>query len=191
MVLFAGYIGLQLVRFTQVPAITLQGDRVLVLTEDATTVVLRGTAGATAIVNVSGPDGTIIQSATADDAGAWVTELGVSKGRNDFTLIARDPDTGRESDALAGHRHGARRRRRRCRPIRWRPAASTAPGATPAPAATSDAATVASAAPLASVELLALDAPADGAAYENKLVTVRGTSDASLGDRDGRVGRRG
>jgi hypothetical protein len=176
--LFAGYIGLQLVRFTQVPQIGLEGDQVVRLAPDATSVVLRGTAGSMALINIAGPDGGIIQTASADDAGAWQAQLGVSKGRNDFTLTARDPDTGRESEPLAviamvpiGTELAT--------PDVAQPVASLTPGGgTPAPAAT-QAATIGTANPLSSVEALALASPTDGATLENKVLTVGGTSDAA------------
>ena len=175
--LFAGYIGLQLVRFTQVPQISLDGDRVVNLAPDATTVVLRGTAGSLALINISGPDGAIIQTAAADDSGAWQAQLGVSKGRNDFTLIARDPDTGRESEPLAVIAVvpvGAEL----ATPAAPSPAATPAPGSTAAPAPTLEA-TVSTANPLSSMEALDVASPADGARLENKVLTVAGTSDAA------------
>lgn len=98
--LFVGYIGLQLVRFSQVPAITLDGDRNMTLASDAGFVELKGTAGAGFAINVADASGSILVTVPADDAGAWSTELAVTKGRNDFTLVARDPATGRESDPL-------------------------------------------------------------------------------------------
>lgn len=176
-VLFAGYIGLQLVRFTQVPPITLEGDRLVRLAPDATTVMLRGTAGSLAIINISGPDGAIIQTASADDAGAWQAQLGVSKGRNDFTLVARDPDTGRESGPLAviamvpvGTDLAT--------PDATQPLMTPGPGATPAPVSTQDP-TVGTANPISSVEALAIASPADGARLENKVLTISGSSDAA------------
>jgi len=178
--LFAGYIGLQLVRFSQVPAITLEGDRFIRLPEDATTHLLRGTAGARAVINISGPNGGIIQTANADENGAWLSELGVSKGRNDFTLVARDPETSRDSAPLEVIVTVA---------VPATPAAALSAGASPAPAA-SPAATLAPGAtattpPLATVvpvgvtAVLAVAEPQDGATIQNELLDVRGTSDAA------------
>jgi cytoskeletal protein RodZ len=175
--LFAGYIGLQLVRFTQVPQLSLEGDRVVRLAPDATTVLLRGTAGSMALINVAGPDGSIIQTASADDAGAWQAQLGVSKGRNDFTLTARDPDTGRESEPLAVIAM-VPVDAELATPAPTQPAASLAPDATAAPVPT-QVATVGTANPLSSVETLALSSPNDGGSLENKVLTVAGTSDAA------------
>ena len=202
--LFAGYIGLQLVRFAQVPAITLEGDRVIRLPEDATKHILRGTAGARAVINIKGPDGAIIQSASADENGAWVSEVGVSKGRNDFTLIARDPDTARDSEPLevivtvavpatpspaiiagASPPSGASPP-----PVASPPPGTTAPPlATPGPVATAPS-TLApgttstpqpaiTPAPIAAAALLAVNEPQEGATVENRSLTVRGTSDAA------------
>lgn len=174
--LFAGYIGLQLVRFTQVPTISLDGDRVVRLAPDATMLVLRGTAGSLAVINVSGPDGTIIQTISADGDGAWEAQLGVSKGRNDFTFIARDPDTGRESEPLAVIAT-VPVTTDLATPAPATPAASLAPGATPAPQPTQEA-TVATANPLVSGETLTVDRPVDGATLENAVLGVSGASDA-------------
>ena len=168
-VLFAGYVGLQLVRFSQVPALTLDGDRVVRLAEDATTVTLRGTAGALAIIDIMGPDAKVLQTSSADDKGAWITELGVSKGRNDFTIVAHDPDTGRESSPLEATVIVSA-------PVTATPDATTRPGESAAPGGTG-----ATQAPgqsgTGTVAALAVEAPADGASIENQLLDVRGTSD--------------
>ncbi len=176
---FAGYIGLQLVRFTQVPAITVDGDRVVRLPAGASTVVLRGASGPSFLVNVAGADGAIIQTVTADDAGTWTAELGVSKGRNDFTLVARDPETGRESGSLSvivsvplG--------------TETPPPTTPAQGASPLAGATSPpavgpghaASPEAASPPVATTERLDLEAPVDGASIENQVLEVRGTTDA-------------
>jgi hypothetical protein len=191
--LFAGYVGLQLIRFTQVPAITIEGDRVIRLAEDATTVILRGTAGSRAVITISGPDQRVVQTATADEAGAWVTELGVSKGRNDFTLVARDPDTGRESaplglsaivpvpatptpDAVISPTATPDPDATPTPPPT--PAPTLAPGATPTPTPDPTPTPQATAAPVEGVATVAIAAPEAGAVVENDLVTVSGTSDA-------------
>ncbi len=99
-VLFAAYVGLQLVRFSQVPPIGLDGPQVVEMQPDAVTVILRGSAARRAVVNVRGVTGELLTTTTADDRGRWLVELGVGKGRNDFTLFARDPETGRDSAEL-------------------------------------------------------------------------------------------
>ncbi len=99
-VLFAGYIGLQLVRFSQVPAVRLDGAAVVELEPDATTVVVRGSAGPRAVIEVRGVTGELLTTSTAAEDGRWVVELGVGKGRNDFSLTAKDAETGRISDAV-------------------------------------------------------------------------------------------
>jgi len=188
---FAGYVGLQLVRFAQVPGITLQGDRIIRLPEDARTLLLRGGAGPQVDINISGPDGRIIQTSTADESGAWVTELGVSKGRNDFTLVARDPETDRESaplEVIATVPVPATPAPSLTPAPVVTPAPSLAPGATPTPVPTpapiitpgpgATTAPLATAGTVGVPSQLAVTAPAEGATIENEQLQVSGTSDA-------------
>jgi hypothetical protein len=201
--LFAGYIGIQLVRFSQVPEVAVQGDRVINLPPDATTVVLRGTAGPRAVISFAGPSGLVVASTSADEAGAWATELGVSKGRNDFTIVAKDADTGRESPpvqvtavvALPATPTPAPTPVPAETPIAATPVAVTpapqptptvtlAPGATATPVPPTTPTPAASPAPVttsgpAGTARLEIAAPADLASIENDLVRVAGSTDAS------------
>jgi hypothetical protein len=96
---FAGYVLLQLVRFTQNPAVVLDRPSVVELSPEATTFELSGTGTPGALVSVHGA-GDLLRTSTADEAGRWSVELPVSKGRNDFSVSARDPETGRETSPL-------------------------------------------------------------------------------------------
>lgn len=98
--LFAAYVAVQLMRFSQVPVIRLAGERIVELQPNAQTVLLRGTAGPRSVVSIRGATGELLTTTTADEEGAWLVELNVGKGRNDFTLVAKDPDTGRESEVV-------------------------------------------------------------------------------------------
>ncbi|MFN8622630.1 MAG: DUF4115 domain-containing protein [Chloroflexota bacterium] len=181
--LFVGYIGLQLVRFSQVPPITLQGDQNITLAEDATKVVLTGTAGANAAINISDAGDNILQTIPADENGGWVAELGVSKGRNDFTLVARDPDTGRTSDPLrvivtvpilVSPQPDT--------PTSDTPGASQVPATSSLPLVTTNLGTGHKATPIAlqsdPVAQIALTQPKDGMTILNDSATVSGTTDA-------------
>jgi hypothetical protein len=178
--LFAGYIGLQLVRFAQVPDVTLQGDRVMNLAPDARTVVLRGTAGPRAIINISGANGEIVRTTSADDTGGWFVELDVSKGQNDFTLVARDPDTGRESSPLpviAIVPVSATDDPPAGQGVPSTPAPAAAPGATPLGASPIDPKAILSPGHVAA--RLLVTSPSDRQALQNKALKVHGTTDAA------------
>jgi cytoskeletal protein RodZ len=177
---FAAYIGLQLVRFSQPQQLALDGPARLVLPAEATTFILRGTSGPRAIVNISDASGAPVKTASADDAGAWLAELAVSKGRNTFTIVSRDPETGRESQPLSVIADvpvpGA------SQPSSTpAPGQSGSPGATPGPGASGGMA--GSAGPGASAlppgaARLELSQPADGARVKDGAIGVLGTSDA-------------
>ncbi len=89
-VAFVGYIGLQLVRFTQDPDISLNGPSIRQLQPGAERLVLSG----------SGTDD-LFRTTTADARGEWTLDLPVAKGRNDFTIITTDAETARESEPLS------------------------------------------------------------------------------------------
>jgi cytoskeletal protein RodZ len=96
---FVGYIGLQLVRFTQNPEISLNGPSIRQLQPGAERVVLSGTGTPNALVTARGTDDTF-RTTTANPRGEWTLDLPVAKGRNDFTIITTDAETARESDPL-------------------------------------------------------------------------------------------
>jgi cytoskeletal protein RodZ len=96
---FVGYVGLQLLRFSQNPEITLDGPSVRRLNPDASSVVLAGTSAANARVTATGASD-LERTTTADESGDWTIELPVGKGRNDFTVTSTDLETGRDSIGL-------------------------------------------------------------------------------------------
>ena len=96
---FVGYIGLQLVRFTQNPEISLNGPSIRQLQPGAERVVLSGGGTPHALVTATGAD-ELFRTTTANDRGDWTLDLPVSKGRNDFTIITTDAETARESEPL-------------------------------------------------------------------------------------------
>jgi cytoskeletal protein RodZ len=97
--LFVGYIGLQLVRFTQNPSVVLNGPSIRQLQPGADRLMLSGTGTPNAVVTATGADD-LVRTTTASPRGAWSLDLPVSKGQNDFTIISTDVQTARESEPL-------------------------------------------------------------------------------------------
>jgi cytoskeletal protein RodZ len=97
-VAFVGYLGIQFLRFAQVTpiALTYPADRISQI--DAESIVLEGTSGPGSLVTITG-SASALYNATANDEGEWQSEVELARGPNEFTIVARDPVTGRESDA--------------------------------------------------------------------------------------------
>ena len=159
---FVGYVGLQLVRFTQNPEISLNGPSVRQLQPGATRIVLSGGGTPNAQVTVTGTDD-LFRTTTASNRGSWTLDLTVSKGRNDFTVITTDMQTARDSEPL--------------RVIVTVPVVAALDGtARTAPALPAGAQTVdLSGTPSAEV---VLTSPSKGQKTKNGRVKVEGTSDA-------------
>ncbi len=96
---FVGYVGLQLVRFTQNPEITLTGPAIRQLQPGAQFVLLNGGGSADAEITATGADD-LLRQTTADGRGQWSLSLPVTKGDNHFTILASDPETARDSAPL-------------------------------------------------------------------------------------------
>jgi cytoskeletal protein RodZ len=97
--LFIGFIGWQVFRFLQLPALGVTQPAALVTEVDAERYTFAGTAGPSSEVQIQGPDGRVYTT-EANDGGRWSAEVELSKGRNDFTIVATDPETGRPSDPV-------------------------------------------------------------------------------------------
>jgi len=99
-VVVVGYVATQLVRFSKPPTITVTDPSTAVVTVDdsATTYTLRGTTnpGATVSVTIPGRDQPI--QVTADANGSWTVDVELRRGRNEFSVTATDPDTGKQAD---------------------------------------------------------------------------------------------
>jgi hypothetical protein len=95
-----GYVGLQLVRFTQNPEITLSGPAIRQLQANTPFVTLRGGGTPNALITANGTDTALVRNANADASGAWSLSLEVNKGENHFTITGQDPETARSSDPL-------------------------------------------------------------------------------------------
>ena len=100
---FAVYIGVQLVRFAKPPtiAVTTPATAVVEVGEDTTTYTLKGTsiAGATVTIEEAGREQPYRVSADSD--GRWTAEVQLRRGRNEFTVAAVDPETGKPSESTA------------------------------------------------------------------------------------------
>jgi hypothetical protein len=96
---FVGYVGLQLVRFTQNPEITLNGPAIRQLQPGAQFVQLSGSGAEGIQITATGAD-ELVRQATADSRGQWILSLPVTKGDNHFTILGTDPQTARDSAPL-------------------------------------------------------------------------------------------
>jgi hypothetical protein len=101
---FVGYVGLQLVRFTQNPEISLSGPAIRQLQPGSDFVTLRGSGTPLSAVTATGVDtgeaDQIVRTANADASGSWSVVLPVNKGENHFTVVGKDPETARDSNPL-------------------------------------------------------------------------------------------
>jgi hypothetical protein len=157
---FLGYVGLQLVRFTQNPEITLHGPAQRSLASDQENLVIVGSAAGNADITATGA-GEFQRATVAGASGSWTLNLPVSAGQNDFTIFATDAETGRDSEpvnVIATVRIDE----------------TTTPGAVATPALPAGA-SVAAGEP--SAEII-LTSPAKGTVANNGRVKVEGTSDA-------------
>ncbi|MDQ3937998.1 MAG: helix-turn-helix domain-containing protein, partial [Chloroflexota bacterium] len=96
---FVAYIGVQMMRFIETPAVSLTNPRSLVSQVEAESIVLSGASGPGALVTIHGPGGLLLNT-TADEKGSWSREVPLSRGQNDFTVVANDPVTRRDSPEL-------------------------------------------------------------------------------------------
>ncbi len=94
---FVGYVGLQLVRFTQNPDLTISGPAIRQLPADSQFVEVHGGGTPEAEITATGPFGNV-RVATANDAGSWSLDLPVNAAENRYVIVAQDPETGRDSE---------------------------------------------------------------------------------------------
>jgi cytoskeletal protein RodZ len=96
---FVGYVALQIARYATTPEIGLTYPPSMVSEIDANQVTLSGTAAAGSVVTITTPDSHALQT-IADEQGAWAQPVDLARGRNDFTIVANDPVTRRDSPPL-------------------------------------------------------------------------------------------
>jgi cytoskeletal protein RodZ len=159
---FVGYVGLQLVRFTQNPEISLNGPSVRTLQPGQERILLSGGGTPNAEVTVTNADQQMRQT-TSNSRGSWSLDLPVSKGRNDFTIFTTDPETARDSEPL--------------RVIVRVPILGGAIGTGDGAPALPDGVEAAEITGVPSAEVV-LTSPLDGLKTANGKVKVEGTSDA-------------
>ena len=101
-VIFAIYLGAQLLRFSQPPSVSVTQPLTAVTEVDAgaTTYTLRGTANAGATVSIDTPGRDTIRVSAGSD-GRWSAEVELRRGRNQFDVTATDPDTGKTTPTPA------------------------------------------------------------------------------------------
>ncbi|HMK92118.1 MAG TPA: helix-turn-helix domain-containing protein [Thermoleophilia bacterium] len=99
-VAFAGYIALQLLRFSQPPSLTVTSPATVVSETEANHTLLAGHSdpGATVTIQASGNQ---VYRLTADSTGAWSKDVPLNKGQNNLTVTALDPATSKSSDAYS------------------------------------------------------------------------------------------
>jgi cytoskeletal protein RodZ len=101
--LFAAYIGAQVFRFARPPevAVTQPSAAVTTAPADATRYTLRGTATAGATIEIALTGNEQPQRATAGPDGLWSAVVELRRGKNEFTVSARDPETGKVAEETA------------------------------------------------------------------------------------------
>jgi cytoskeletal protein RodZ len=96
---FGAYLGVQVLRFSKPPTISVTDPAVAVINVDdsTTTYTLRGVTLPGATVSVATP-GRDPYQVTAGSDGDWSTDVDLRRGRNQFDVSAVDPDTGKHSE---------------------------------------------------------------------------------------------
>ncbi|HEY8871216.1 MAG TPA: helix-turn-helix domain-containing protein [Candidatus Limnocylindrales bacterium] len=97
---FGAYVAVQLLRFAKPPtlAVTRPATALVDASETDTTYLLQGTSAAGATVSVVVPGRTQPYLATADSDGTWSVQVDLRAGKNQFTITATDPDTGKQAE---------------------------------------------------------------------------------------------
>jgi cytoskeletal protein RodZ len=99
LVVFAGYLAVQVLRFAKPPTIAISDPTSAVSEVDdaLTSYTLRGTTVPGATVNIADGSGQQLHISAGTD-GSWSQVVPLRRGRNDFTISATDPDTEKNSD---------------------------------------------------------------------------------------------
>jgi cytoskeletal protein RodZ len=174
--LFAAYVGMQLLRFSQAALLTVEGPAIVQLGAADSSTIFRGTSAPHSVINVADGAGSIVKSVTAGDDGRWEIALAVSMGENDFSITARDPVTSKDSDPRSVRVMvplPATPTPLPTRPLAAAASAAIDPGTTATPGGSTPVATS-----TGSAASLTLAAPRDGARVSGATVSVRGSTDA-------------
>jgi cytoskeletal protein RodZ len=98
-VLFVVWIGSQFIRFLDVTPVALTYPPNVISTIDAQEVTLQGTAAPGSNITITGPDGKVYTTRTNED-GIWSQTVPLVRGRNNFTVVATDTVTNRDTPPL-------------------------------------------------------------------------------------------
>lgn len=100
-VAFVGYLGLQLVRFAKPPTISVTDPPVAVVDveEGTTEYTIRGLSDPGATVEVRAPGRSQPYRVTAGPDGTWSVVVELRRGRNEFEVTAKDPETGKVAES--------------------------------------------------------------------------------------------
>jgi cytoskeletal protein RodZ len=98
-VAFGAYLGIQVLRFTKPPTISVTepATAVIDVEESTTTYTLEGVTLPGATVSISTP-GRDPYQVTAKSDGKWAADVDLRRGRNQFDVSSLDPDTGKRSE---------------------------------------------------------------------------------------------
>jgi cytoskeletal protein RodZ len=94
-VVFIGYLAVQLLRFARPPTLTVTSPAVAVIEVDeaTTSYLLAGSSIPNAVIEITSPGGGQTYQAVAGADGRWSREVELRRGRNQFEVNARDPET--------------------------------------------------------------------------------------------------
>jgi cytoskeletal protein RodZ len=97
---FIAYLGMQLLRFAKPPTleVTHPATALVDVDEGTASYVLRGTSIAGASISISTPGREQPYRINAGADGSWTAEVDLRRGRNQFTIGATDPETGKQAE---------------------------------------------------------------------------------------------
>ncbi|HYM85046.1 MAG TPA: helix-turn-helix domain-containing protein [Candidatus Dormibacteraeota bacterium] len=97
---FVGYIAIQLLRFAKPPMVAVTSPATAVIEVDDTTTqyTIAGTATAGATIEITTPGRDQPYRVSASPDGTWSVSVDLRRGKNEFQITARDPETGKNAD---------------------------------------------------------------------------------------------
>ena len=103
MLVFAAYLGIQLLRFAKPPtiAVTDPAEAVITVDDSTTAYTLKGTSTAGATVSVTRPRHRPAPHDGRRPTARGASDVGLRRGRNEFDINATDPETGKQADQPA------------------------------------------------------------------------------------------
>ena len=97
---FGAYLAVQLLRYAKPPelSVTSPAQAVLEVDEGVTTYQLEGTSNAGATIEITAPGKSDPYRTTALGDGTWSVQVDLRRGKNEFQVTAKNPDTGKVTD---------------------------------------------------------------------------------------------